>query len=94
MTEPGYLIHCRDHAAGWTKEEVDFSTAAETDSGVHPGCRWLFPQGGRGVKLMTHFCLVPWVKTSLIQGARRPGTIEQLTFWRRNFLLNFSTLCI
>lgn len=66
ITEPVYLVRCRDQATGWTNQEVDFSTTAETDSGVHPGCRWLFPQGGRSVKLMTHFCLVPWVKIAFI----------------------------
>lgn len=58
MTEPDYLIRCRSQATGWTNEEVDLSTTAGTDSGAHPGCWWLFPQGVRGVKL-THFCLVP-----------------------------------
>jgi len=39
MTEPDYLIRCRGQATGWTNEEVDFSTAVETDSDAHPRCR-------------------------------------------------------
>jgi len=66
MTEPDYFIRCRGRATGWANEEVDFSTTAETDSGAHPGCKWLFPEGVGGVKLMTHFCLVQWVKISII----------------------------
>lgn len=59
MTEPDYVIRCSGQATGWTNEEVDFNTPAETASGVHPGCRWLFPQGDRSVKLMIYLCLGP-----------------------------------